>query len=215
MTLSELKRLASGGESQFLEFKQYASVLSQITEEIVGFLNSRGGKLLIGVKDDGVLVGLKYPEDDLNYLKESVSEFIKPAFELNAEIIPVTAKKAVLLLQIPEGEDKPYAVLDPQTDRRAVFYRVEDECIKASRELRSILKHKNRERGQTIQYTELEATVLKIIEQDKKITKRELVNKTPFNSRNISDCLIRLVTSKVLSIIPSNSGDLFEYNQSG
>ena len=215
MTLSELNRLASGGENQFLEFKQYVTVMSQITEEIVGFLNSTGGKLLIGVKDDGHLSGLKFPEDDLSSVEDGIRKIVTPRVSLKSEIIPVNAKKSVIVLDIPEGEDKPYAALNDDSDQKTVYYRINDKCIKASRELRNILKQKNRERGQTIQYSDLEAEVLKVIEQYGQVTKDEIVTKTSFNSRNVSDCLIRLVTSKVLSIIPANSGDLYEYNQPG
>ena len=212
MTVHELKRLASGGESQYLEFKQYATVLSQITEEIVGFLNASGGKLLVGVKDDGLVTGLKYPEDDLSYIEESSLKSIKPIAEFSTEIVPVSGKKAVIVLHVPEGDEKPYAVFNSESKHKSVFIRVNDECIKASRELRSILKMKNRPTGQTIVYSDIEAAVLKLIDERGAMTKAEIVKHSDYNSRTVSDCLIRLVTSKVLSIQPANSGDLFEYN---
>ena len=119
----------------------------------------------------------------------------------------------MLILHIPEGTDKPYSAFDPEKNASKIFYRVNDECIKASRELRGILKQSGRSQGQKIVYGDIEAAVLKEIDKAGKLSKLEIQEKTTFNSRKISDCLIRLVTSKVLKIIPATSGDMFEYNQ--
>ena len=215
MLLQELRKVCSKGEGQFIEFKQYASEPNQIIEEISGFLNAGGGKLIIGVRDDGTIIGLKYAEDDHNFLKEHIKSTIKPSINPEFETIPVSNKRAVLVLHIPSGSQKPYAAFNPATNSSKIFYRVNDECIKASRELRSILKQSKRKRGQTIRYSEIEAAVLREIDLAGKLSKAEILKKTKFNSRNISDCLIRLVTSKVLKITPATTGDLYEFNPPG
>ena len=211
--LNRLKKLCAQGENQFVEFKQYASEPNQVTEEVSGFLNSSGGKLLIGVSDDGTVSGLKYAEDDLNFISEYIKKNIKPAPRLQYDTIPVSSKRAVIIIEIPEGSRKPYRAFDPESGSSKIFYRVDDECIKASRELRSILKESVRKQGQTIVYSDIEAAVIKEIDKAGRLSKLEIQEKTKYNSRKVSDCLIRLVTSKVLTITPANSGDLYEYNQ--
>lgn len=213
MTLTELKKLCGKGETQYVEFKQYASEPNQIIEEISGFLNATGGRLFIGVTDDGSISGLKYAEDDLNFLKENLNTTIKPPVELTMEVVQVTKKRAVIVIKIPEGEHKPYKAYYPETNSSKIFFRVNDECIQASRELRNILKKTIQGQAQTIRYSDIEATVLKEIDSAGRLSKAEIIERTEFNSRKISDCLIRLVTSNVLKIIPANSGDMFEYNQ--
>ena len=215
MLLKELRKICAKGENQFVEFKQYASEPNQIIEEISGFLNATGGSLFVGVNDDGTITGLKYAEDDLNFLQELLKSAIKPSVRLDMQVVQVTKKRAVIVIKIPEGQHKPYRAYYPETDSSKIFFRVNDECIQASRELRSILKHSIREQGQTIRYSEIEAAVLKEIDSAGRLSKAEILTKTKFNSRKISDCLIRLVTSNVLRIIPANSGDMFEYNQAG
>ena len=78
MTLQELKHLCRQGEGQYLEFKQYATEPTQIVEEISGFLNSTGGSLLVGVKDDGTITGLKFAEDDLTFLLDYINKNVSP-----------------------------------------------------------------------------------------------------------------------------------------
>lgn len=214
MLLKELRQICSQGEGQYLEFKQYASEPDQIIEEISGFLNSKGGMLIIGVKDDGVISGLKYPDDDINFISVYSKKMIVPSFQMKHEVLPISGKKSVIILDISEGKSKPYGIKDKKTNARKYLYRVNDECIKASRELRNILRQSFRASGQTIIYSDIEAAVLKEIDRSGSLTKADLMKKIEFNSRKISDCLIRLVTSKILKINPTRSGDLFEYNQS-
>jgi predicted HTH transcriptional regulator len=164
MTLAELKKICGKGETQNIEFKQYASEPNQIIEEISGFLNATGGRLFVGVNDDGTITGLKYAEDDLNFLRERLKSAIKPSIHLDMQVVQVSKKRAVIVINIPEGEHKPYRAYYSETESSKIFFRVNDECIQASRELRSILKHSIREHGQTIRYSEIEAAVLKEID---------------------------------------------------
>jgi len=62
----ELNNLILLGESQTLEFKKRVNV--ELSREICAFANSSGGKILIGVADDGKI----YPLNDLNRLYSDV-----------------------------------------------------------------------------------------------------------------------------------------------
>ena len=80
MTLKELKALCKGGEGQYVEFKQNANEPNQIVEEVVGFANSKGGSLLVGVDDNGNAAGLKFAEDDAVYLTDYIKNNVEPDF---------------------------------------------------------------------------------------------------------------------------------------
>ena len=83
MNLKELKTLCNGGEGQYVEFKHKANHPNQIVEEVVGFANSKGGSLLVGVDDNGNTLGLKFAEADAIYLTDYINNNIdpKPSFE--------------------------------------------------------------------------------------------------------------------------------------
>jgi ATP-dependent DNA helicase RecG len=61
MDLDRLKDLLAGGETLEVEFKSDRQQISDndIYEEIVAFANTRGGVLLVGVEDDGMVTGAK------------------------------------------------------------------------------------------------------------------------------------------------------------
>jgi predicted HTH transcriptional regulator len=63
--LYELRKLAIQGEGIQLEFKRKATHPEKVVREMIAFANTHGGTVLIGVDDDGSLVGVKYPEDEM------------------------------------------------------------------------------------------------------------------------------------------------------
>ena len=213
MTLDELKIISINGENQFVEFKKNINHPDQIVEEIVGFANSKGGSLYIGIDDSGDLTGLKFADDDAIFLRKHFKENIKPLPSIEYEVISVTRKKSVLHIKIKSGDRKPYGVISQNTGGTKVYYRINDECLQASRELKSILRGSRQETGQTIKYHDLENEVLKIVESNQPVSKSAILKNSNFTSRKISDCLIRLVLAGVLKIIPAPEHDLYEFSK--
>ena len=118
---SELPILRDGGESQRVEFKEnYPSNGNELSKEIAAFSSSNPGKIIIGVADDGTLVGLEElnsstGRDKLCRRIEGLcTNNVKPA------ITPVVKfaqedGKTVLVIEVPHGHqpiyysgDKPY-----------------------------------------------------------------------------------------------------------
>jgi predicted HTH transcriptional regulator len=209
MELKELVQLCKKGETQFVEFKKKANQPDQILEEIVGFANTEGGNLFVGVDDNGLAHGVKFATDDVIYLKNEIQKRITPIPVYEIETIPVTRVKSIINIKIKSGKKKPYSMLNNGVKK--VFYRVDDLCLQASRELRQILKTSRYKSGQKIIYSQIEGEILKIINEHNKLTKRQIIEMTNYRSRQISDCLVRLVAANVLRIIPSVKDDFYEY----
>ena len=58
-----LKKLIAGGENQHLDFKYCISDSRKIARTLSAFANSDGGRLLIGVRDNGSIAGIKSDEE--------------------------------------------------------------------------------------------------------------------------------------------------------
>jgi ATP-dependent DNA helicase RecG len=63
-------------ESETIELKEI--VTKEIKKEIVAFANSYGGKLYIGVKDDGTVIGLKNFDETSLQIINIIRDSIKP-----------------------------------------------------------------------------------------------------------------------------------------
>lgn len=63
-------------ESETLELKEkYTDV---ICKEIVSFLNASGGTIIIGVKDDGTIVGVQKIDETLKKISDIITMQIEP-----------------------------------------------------------------------------------------------------------------------------------------
>ncbi len=102
-----IQSLIDSGESYNVEFKVRApSKVRELTEEICAFANADGGYLLIGVDDNGQVVGTNLENDKRSAVQSSISE-ISPA--LHCELYSVNVEgKTVWIIDIPSGKDKPY-----------------------------------------------------------------------------------------------------------
>lgn len=71
MKPSDLNILLREGEGSTLEYKE--SLSSSFARELVAMANTIGGKILLGVRDDGVVVGVK----DSNVLRARVQDIAR------------------------------------------------------------------------------------------------------------------------------------------
>jgi len=102
MNKKELLELINTGEGLTTEFKE--DVSSSLGKEICAFANSQGGKIILGVKDNGEIIGVEIT----NLLKSQIQNFarnIDPTLTVEVEEV-----ENLLVVHIPEGNKKPYSV---------------------------------------------------------------------------------------------------------
>ncbi|MCE4372615.1 RNA-binding domain-containing protein [Xanthomonas hortorum] len=109
METTELIDLLSRGEDSRQQFKTDINNADALAAEIVAFSNTAGGRIFIGVNDDGSVRGLSGADvARLNMLIANVaSQIVRPAVNPLTENVPHPAG-TVLVLSIAEGVNKPY-----------------------------------------------------------------------------------------------------------
>jgi ATP-dependent DNA helicase RecG len=99
-----LNLILKEGEGYNIEFKQ--QVDKSLPKELVAFSNSSGGKILIGVNDDGEKKGIKIT----NKLKSAV---LSTARNCDPSITPkLKTINNILIVEVSEGKQKPYQCKD-------------------------------------------------------------------------------------------------------
>jgi len=99
MTSDQLHEIVALGEGPFIEFKR--SFASNLGREICALGNSSGGKILLGVSDDGEIVGIS----DTNRLRsqiQTVARSIEPSIRIEIESVD-----SVLCINVPSQNKKP------------------------------------------------------------------------------------------------------------
>ncbi len=81
-----------------------------LAADLVAFSNSSGGVILIGIADDGAAHGLNSADvRRINQLiANAATQHMRSPISPTTESIPVAGKRAVIVLTVPEGLDKPY-----------------------------------------------------------------------------------------------------------
>jgi ATP-dependent DNA helicase RecG len=131
MLKAELLEIVANGENSGVEFKRDDIRPEQLAKEIVAFANVQGGRILLGVEDDGQFTGLKQAEPQewvLNVFRDKVHPQIIPFYE---EIL-VEKNKRVAVITLAPGISKPYVVR--HNNREEVYIRMGDRSELASRE---------------------------------------------------------------------------------
>jgi ATP-dependent DNA helicase RecG len=104
-----IKTIAAGEDSK-RQFKADITNSDSLAAEMVAFSNSEGGRIFIGVSDGGTLTGLA-PNDvsRINQLiSNTASQHVRSPISPATEIVAIGNGKAVIVLTIAEGIDKPY-----------------------------------------------------------------------------------------------------------
>ena len=111
MEYADLLPSIERGEDSYHQFKARIESIDNLAVEIGAFANSDGGYLLIGVGNSGEIVGLSKTEvDSINqWVSNATSQKIDPPLFVKTEIFDCAGKR-VLVITIPRGLNKPYAV---------------------------------------------------------------------------------------------------------
>lgn len=97
MNLSELITAAEG---KTLEFKRDLSSLPPILKTLVAFANTSGGTLVIGIGDDGAVVGITDDLRDEERLASSIADGIRPAMTPEIDLVSSNGK-TLLIARVP------------------------------------------------------------------------------------------------------------------
>lgn len=94
-------------ESETIELK--ATVVEDLKKDIIAFANGSGGKLYIGVSDDGTIIGVDNPDQAAVQVSNMVRDAIKPDLTmfLHYETIE-DAGRSIIEVTVQPGTDRPY-----------------------------------------------------------------------------------------------------------
>src|SRR5665648_147013 len=130
-----LKNAIQNGESKNLEFKVQLPNSNALAKTIVAFSNAGGGKLIIGVNDQGEMIGLK-PEVNIFELKDQVASIICDTCypTVLPDIYTTTIDNHLfLIIEVYRGNLLPYYLKNKGKDE-GVYIRVGATNRKASHE---------------------------------------------------------------------------------
>jgi len=171
-------------ESETVELKE--TVVDDVKKEIIAFANCEGGKLYIGVRDDGTVIGVDNPDSVSLQIGNMVRDAIKPDITmfLHYETLEIEDKK-IVTVEIQRGTDRPYYIAPKGLSPMGVYVRQGCSSVPAAdNAIRSMIKETDGDRFETMRSLKQELTF--------NITKKE------FEQRNVEFGLKQMQTLKML-----------------
>lgn len=109
-------------ESETVELKSV--VVDDIKKEIIAFANCEGGKLYIGVQDDGTVVGLDDPDGAALQVSNMVRDAIKPDLTMFLHYKTLNENgKQIVAVDVQQGTERPYYIAKRGMRPEGVFVR--------------------------------------------------------------------------------------------
>lgn len=133
-------------ETEKIELKEV--VVDDIKKEIIAFANCHGGKLYVGVKDDGTVIGVADPDNTALQISNMVRDAIKPDLTmfLHYETLMQDEKK-VVMIEVQRGTDRPYYLAKKGMRPEGVYVRQGYSSVPATATaIRQMIKETDGER---------------------------------------------------------------------
>ncbi|WLE98729.1 MAG: putative DNA binding domain-containing protein [Candidatus Electrothrix communis] len=110
-SISEIQSLIEQGENGAVEFKRADVRPESLAREITAFSNTNGGSILVGVDDNGTVIGIDSRKNIEEWTANVVRNNVVPATRQEISLCMFGGKQ-LLIIEVPRGPDKPYQTID-------------------------------------------------------------------------------------------------------
>lgn len=193
-----IKALILQGEGEKLDFKNKISNCEKIAKTLVAFANTKGGRLLVGVADDGTIKGVKNEEEEKYMLDRAGRLYCRPAIELHYDEI-YCDDKLVLVAHIAESDTKPHYAMD-EHHKWWVYMRVEDKSLLAGKVMVDVLHRSQHAKGMLLKYTEKEKQLLTYLHTNGTAQLSELCQHLQLSKRRTQRMLVNLILAGLIQV---------------
>jgi predicted HTH transcriptional regulator len=206
-----LKKLIAEGENQQLDFKYCISDSRKIARTLSAFANSDGGRILIGVRDNGSIAGIK--SDEEYYMVDTAAQlFCRPEITFTIKQ-HITGGKTILEVQVIKGEKRPYQAKD-ENGKWLTYFRHHDQNLVANKVLLQVWRKEEKGSGVLVKFGKAENSLMDYLVKNGSITLSKFRKITRIPSYKAESILANLIIFKVLIMQASERGFTYELNPS-
>ncbi len=204
--MSELKSLIAQGEHQQLDFKFRIDDSKKIARTLCAFANSKGGRLLIGVKDNGKITGVD-PNEEIHMIIAAAEMYCKPALIIESKVWQEDMK-LVLDIWVPKSAERPVMAFNEEGVLRA-YVRVDDSTLLANKILLGVWRRAGFQDDRPQHFGEAEISLLKCFSFDEGLTLSKIYKSVNLKKKEIDALLIRFVSWKLVRMELSEAETLY------
>ena len=200
-----LQTLISQGEHQQQDFKYRVSDALKLAKSVSAFANTDGGRLLIGVRDDGNMSGVR-SEEEIYMMHQAAYRYCRPEASIKFDTYHVDGR-TIVIATVPPSDRRPICAINEEGAARA-YIRIADENIVASPVHLAIWRESQNVQGVMMTYTDSVRTILDVL-QEQRLSINLIVRRSRIPRHKVITLLARLIRFRVVKWEYSNQQFLF------
>lgn len=206
----QIYSMIAQGEHQKQDFKFEIEDARKIAKSIVAFANTDGGRLLIGVKDNGKIAGVQ-SEEEIYMIEAAAEMYSDPPVKFKVRKWKAEGKE-ILEIYIPVSEYKPHFVIPKEGPRKA-YVRKDDQNLAVNSAILKYWQIQKQPRGKRFEYGKYEEKLFDYLKENDRITFSKYCRITGLHHEEASDRLAKLLHWEVIDLDLSEKGCYYYLNR--
>jgi predicted HTH transcriptional regulator len=204
-----LKKLIEEGENQHLDFKYAINDSRKIARTLSAFSNTDGGRLLIGVRDNGSIAGVR-SDEEMYMVGTAAHLFCRPEINFSTKQ-HIIDRKTVLEVEVPKGEKRTYQAKDI-SGRWLAYFRHGDQNLVANRVLLQIWRKEEKKAGVIVKFGNAENILMDYLTKNSSISVTKFRKIAGISANRAESILANLILFRILEMKASEKGFFYEIN---
>lgn len=202
-----IHKLIEEGEHQQLDFKFEISDSKKIARSLVAFANTDGGKLLVGVKDNGAIAGVR-SDEEYHMVEAAAQLYCQPEVAFKTKEWNINGK-IVLEVSVPRSKNTKHKAPD-KNNAYKVFVRVGDKNLLANYILLQVWKRQKSAVPVRVSFTQTESKLLHHLEENGPISRNGFAKLCQIPLKKADSILIDFILLGVIRMNLNEKGTNFE-----
>lgn len=198
-----IQRLIEEGEHEHQDFKFSISDARKIARSISAFANNDGGRLLVGVKDNGNIAGVRN-EEDIYVIEQAAQMYCRPSQKVEFTAFKTEGGAVVIRADISRSQTRPVQAQEHDGTWRA-YYRVKDENIVAPNLMVRAWQNKDSQNGALLTFTDIEYNLINYLSENTSISVESFMKIAHISRHLAEDIILKLYAMDVIEFIYSES----------
>lgn len=197
-----IQQLIEEGEHEHQDFKFAISDARKIARSVSAFANNDGGRLLVGVTDNGNIAGVRN-EEDIYVIEQAAQMYCRPSQKVEFTAFKTEGGAIVIRAEIAKATHRPVQAQEPDGSWRS-YYRVKDENIVASELMVRAWRKKESNTGSLLSLSDVESSLINHLKVNDVITLEEFMKISRLSQRSAEEIIIKLYAIEIIDFIYSD-----------
>ncbi|MDR0802506.1 ATP-binding protein [Fluviicola sp.] len=208
--MHSVKSLIKEGKHQQQDFKFQIDDSKKIARTLVAFANTDGGRLLIGVKDNGKIIGVD-PTEEIHMIEEAAYMYCNPKLEFQSRIWQEDMK-LVLEISVGKSTKRPVLALNEMGKWKA-YVRRKDHTLLANKILLDVWKIEQADQKRPEKIGEEENRLLSVVAQNPLITLSKIYRLSGLEKSHIDRLLPLFICWNLVSMEMNENGTFYQVKE--